>query len=182
MTSRFAIAALMTAFFVTAPSFATPSEVAPADIEATTGLINYLYEGYANGAADRKSFFNTVPWDIQTGNLILKIQACERAEGELDYFDFDWPSASQDPQIQNLKITYVGSPKPGLVTVRAAFVSYKTPITIDYDLMLYDSAPLPRRWGVSNIHLHSKDLDKIPDLLTALNGDLAGECKAYNKN
>jgi hypothetical protein len=184
MTLRFAAAVLTAAFLLAAPVVAAPAAngVTPADIKATTGLIAYLYEGYANGAAERKSFFDTVPWDIETGRLVERVARCSAAEGELDYFDFDWPSASQDPQILNLKVTYVGSPKPGVVTVRAAFVAYKTPITIDYDLMLYDSAPLPRRWGVSNIRIHSKDLAHTPDLLTALKSDLAGECKAYNKD
>jgi hypothetical protein len=185
MASRFATAVLATAFLALAAptdAAAAANGVTPADIKATTGLISYLYEGYANGAAERKSFFDTVPWDIETGRLVERVDRCSRVEGELDYFDFDWPSASQDPQILNLKVTYVGSTKPGLVTVRAAFVAYKTPITIDYDMMLYDSAPLPRRWGVSNIRIHSKDLPNTPDLLTALKSDLAGECKAYNKD
>ena len=154
--------------------------VTPADIKATVGLINYLYEGYANGTADRKWFLDTVPWDLDTGHIVDRIQNCARVEGELGYLDFDWPSASQDPQLEHLKVTYVGSPKPGMVTVRATFVSFKTPVTIDYDLVLYDSAPLPRRWGVSTMHLHSKDMPNLPDLLTALKSDLADECKAYN--
>ena len=185
MTLRFSIVPVVVALMLALPAGAAAPDVkavTPADIKATVGLINYVYEGYANGAAERKSFFDTVPWDIETGRLVERIQRCAPSVGEPGYFDFDWPSASQDPQLQNLKVTYVGNPKPGLVTVRATFVSFKTPITIDYDLMLYDSAPLPRRWGVANMRVHSKDLPNLPDLLTALKSDLAGECKAYNKD
>ena len=167
-----------------APASAAPDArtVTPQDIKATTGLISYLYEGYANGANERKGFFDTVPWDIETGRLVARVEKCSAAEGELDYFDFDWPSASQDPQITNLKVTYAGSPKPGMVTVHASFGPAKAPTVVDYDLTLYDSAPLPRRWGVSNMRVHEKELKGTPDLLTALKSDLAGDCKAYNKD
>jgi hypothetical protein len=177
MTSRFIFAALA-AICVSATAAPADNAVTPQDIKATTGLIRYLYEGYANGANERKGFFDTVPWDVETGRLVERVQRCSAVEGELAYFDFDWPSASQDPQIVGLKVTYAGSPKPGMVTVRAAF----THATVDYDLTLYDSAPLPRRWGVSNMRVHAKDMGKMPDLLTALKSDLAGDCKAYNKD
>ena len=156
--------------------------VTPQDIKAATGLIRYLYEGYANGANERKSFFETVPWAPETERLVSRIQQCEMKEGELDYFDFDWPSVSQDPQIADLNVTYAGSPRPGVATVRASFVAGTAPVSVEYDLTLYDSAPLPRRWGVSNMRVHAKDLGKEPDLLTALKSDLAGDCKAYNKD
>ena len=184
MISRFTVAALATVCVLAMPAAAAPDvrSVTPQDIKATAGLIRYLYDGYANGANERKSFMESVPWDIETGRLVERIERCSAAEGELDYFDFDWPSASQDPQIADLKVAYAGSPKPGIATVRASFGEYKTPIVVEYDLTLYDSAPLPRRWGVSNMRVHTKDLKGTPDLLTALKSDLAGECKAYNKD
>lgn len=148
------------------------------DAKEVTALIEYLYAGYTNGAANRKSFFDTVPWDIETSRLVDRIRKCEAAKELLPYFDFDWPSASQDPEITNLTVTYLGSTTPGMATVRASFGIPRQPTDIDYDMHLYQDTPLPRRWGVSNIRIHSQALHS-PDLLQAIGSNLAGECRGY---
>jgi hypothetical protein len=138
------------------------------------GLIKYLYAGYDNGANDRKSFFETVPWDIETGRLIERVDKCERKEGAV--IDFDWPSDSQDPQIRNLSVVYSGSPSPKQAAVRASFTSYNEQVVIDYDMDLYDAAPR-RHWGVSNIRIH--DNHGTNELLKILHKVLTDECKGY---
>jgi hypothetical protein len=149
--------------------------VGPQDTKAVVGLIKYLYAGYANGANERKSFFDTVPWNPETEGLIDRVNECERKEGEV--MDFDWPSDSQDPQINDLSVVYSGSPAPKQATVRASFKSYRQKVAIDYDMYLYDDAPLPRRWGVSNIRIH--DDHGTNDLLKTLRRALNDECKGF---
>jgi hypothetical protein len=147
--------------------------VGPQDVKAVVGLIKYVYAGYANGANERKSFFDTVPWDLETGRLIERVDECERKEGAV--IDFDWPSDSQDPQIGKLSVVYSGSPSPKHATVRASFRSYNARVAVDYDLSLYDEAP--RRWGVSNIRIH--DDRGTNDLLKTLRHVLNDECTGF---
>lgn len=181
MTSRFAAAVLATAFLSLAPAHAAaPAKtngVSPQDQQSMVGLIKYLYEGYANGTADRKSFFETVAWDIDTGNLVARVEKCQQsADGEL--IDYDWPSDSQDPVIKNLSVMYEGSSKPGHATVRATFSQGEPkPVVIHYDMTLYQTDPLPHRWGVSNIRI--QDSHKTDDLLKTLTRVLATDCKAF---
>jgi hypothetical protein len=158
-------------------AFASGGAVGPQDIKAVVGLIKYLYAGYENGANERKSFFETVPWDLETGRLIERMEKCERKVEELGGFDFDWPSDSQDPQIRNLSVVYSGSPSPKHAVVRASFGSHSSKVVIDYDMYLYDEARLPRRWGVSNIRIH--DNRGVSDLLQTLHQELQGECNAF---
>jgi hypothetical protein len=177
MKHRIKIAALsLSLFFVSGPAaFAAAGTVGAQDAKAVVGLIKYLYAGYGNGANERKSFFETVPWDPETGRLIERVEQCERKEGEV--IDFDWPSDSQDPQIKNLSVVYSGTPSPKHATVRASFGSYNAKVVIDYDMYLYDEAPLPRRWGVSNMRI--RDEHGTNDLLQTLRHALTDECKGY---
>jgi hypothetical protein len=154
-------------------AFAAASPMGAQDARAVVGLIRYLYAGYDNGANDRKSFFETVPWDIETGRLIDRIAQCERKEGAV--IDMDWPSDSQDPQIRKLSVVYSGSPSPKHATVRASFQSYDTQVTIDYDMYLYNDTP--RRWGVSNMRIHDKN--GTDDLLKTVHQALKDECKGF---
>jgi hypothetical protein len=154
-------------------AFGAAGTVGPQDAKAVVGLIKYLYAGYDNGANERKSFFDTVPWDIETGNLIERVDECERKEG--DVIGFDWPSDSQDPQIRKLSVVYSGSPSPRHAAVRASFASYNAQIIIDYDMYLYDEAP--SRWGVSNIRIHDDHGTK--DLLETLRRVLKNECRGF---
>jgi len=132
---------------------AASSQADGEDRKATVALIKYLYEGYANGANARKSFFDTVPWDIETGRLIDRADQCQRSTGD-EILDFDWPSDSQDPLIRNLSISYEDKKGPQRSTVRATFIRYGNDrVVIHYDMMLYQSAPLPRLWGVHNMRI-----------------------------
>ena len=149
--------------------------VGPQDAGAVVGLIKYLYAGYDNGTNERKSFSETVPWNPETGRLMDRVDQCERKEGEV--IGFDWPSDSQDPQIKNLSVVYFGSPSPKHATVRASFESYKHKVVVDYEMNLYDEAPLPRRWGVSNIRI--RDDHGTNDLLKTLRQALKDECKGF---
>lgn len=153
----------------------TADSVGPQDAKAVVGLIKYLYAGYGNGANERKSFFETVPWDIETGRLADRVQQCGRRKGEA-IVDFDWPSASQDPQINNLSVVYSGSPSPRHATVRASFNGQ---VVIFYDMYLYDDAPQLRRWGVSNIRIHDVPGIGNQDLLATLRHALSNECKGF---
>jgi len=153
------------------------SAVGPQDIQSVVGLIKYLYAGYDNGANERKSFFETVPWDIDTGGLIARVDTCERS-GDGEVIDYDWPSDSQDPMIKNLSVTYEGSTGAGHATVRASFSQGgPKPVTIHYDMTLYQDAPLVRRWGVSNIRI--QDARGTDDLRKNLSRILATDCKAF---
>ena len=157
-------------------AFGAADTIEPQDAKAVVSLIEYLYAGYDNGANKRKSFFQTVPWDIETGRLIYRVEQCERKEGVV--IGVDWPSDSQDPQIKDLSVVYSGSPSPRHATVRASFRSYNAQVVIEYDMYLYDDSPLPdRSWGVSNIRIH--DDDGINDLLKTLRHALNDECKGY---
>lgn len=169
------IAALsLSLFIVSGPAaFAAAGTVGPQDAKAVVGLIKYLYAGYDNGANERKSFFETVPWNPETGRLIDRVEQCERKEGEV--IGFDWPSDSQDPQIKNLSVVYSGTPSPKHATVRASFRSYDGQVVIDYDMHLYDEAP--RRWGVANMRI--RDERGTNDLLETLRHALTDECKGY---
>jgi hypothetical protein len=182
MKHRIKIAALslslfalsLSLFIVSGPAaFAAAGTVGAQDTKAVVGLIKYLYAGYGNGANERKSFFETVPWDLETGRLIERVEHCERKEGEV--IDFDWPSDSQDPQIKNLSVAYSGSPSPKHATVRTSFGSYNAKVVIDYDMYLYDEAP--RRWGVANMRI--RDDRGTNDLLVTLRHALRDECKGY---
>lgn len=154
-------------------AFGAAGTVRPQDAKAVVGLIKYLYAGYGNGANERKSFFETVPWDLETGRLIERVEQCERKEGEV--IDFDWPSDSQDPQIKNLSVAYSGTSAPNHATVRASFRSYGGQVVIDYDMHLYDEAP--RRWGVSDMRI--RDDHGTNDLRKTLRHALTDECKGY---
>jgi hypothetical protein len=157
-------------------AFGAAGTIEPQDAKAVVSLIEYLYAGYDNGANQRKSFFQTVPWDIKTGRLIDRVEQCERKEGEV--IGVDWPSDSQDPQIKDLSVVYSGSPSTRHATVRASFLSYNEQVVIEYDMYLYDDSPLPwRSWGVSNIRIH--DGDGTNDLLKTLRHALNNECKKF---
>lgn len=177
MNHCFKIAALSLSLFIASglAAFGAAGTVGPQDAKAVVGLIKYLYAGYDNGANERKSFFDAVPWDPETGRLIDRVEQCERKEGEV--IDFDWPSDSQDPQIKNLSVAYSGTPSPKHATVRASFRSYDGQVAIDYDMHLYDEAPLPRRWGVSNMRI--RDDHGTNDLLETLRHALTDECKGF---
>ncbi|MEJ1969070.1 MAG: hypothetical protein WDN03_10640 [Rhizomicrobium sp.] len=180
MASRFIVAGLAAAFLsLAAPAGAAPAAngVSPQDVRSMVGLIEYLYAGYDNGANERKSFFETVPWDIDTGRLIGRVDTCQRA-GDGEVIDYDWPSDSQDPTIKNLSVTYEGGTRQGHATVRAAFSQGgPKPVVIHYDMTLYQDAPLPRRWGVNNIRI--QDSRGTDDLLKNLSRILATDCKAF---
>jgi len=153
------------------------SAVGPQDIQSVVGLIKYLYAGYDNGANERKSFFETVPWDIDTGRLIERAGRCQEQTGD-EIIDYDWPSDSQDPMIKNLSVTFESSPAKDHATVRASFSQGgPKPVVIHYDMTLYQDAPLPRRWGVSNIRI--QDSRGTDDLLKSLTRILATDCKAF---
>lgn len=177
MQRTFNITALSLSLFVASglAEFGAAGTVGPQDAKAVVGPIKYLYAGYDNGANERKSFSETVPWNPETRRLIDRVDQCERKEGEV--IGFDWPSDSQDPQIKNLSVVYFGSPSPKHATVRASFESYKQKIVIDYDMNLYDDAPRQRRWGVSNIRIH--DDHGTNDLLKTLRKFLNDECKGF---
>jgi hypothetical protein len=161
----------------TSAAAAPANTVTPQDIRSVVGLIKYLYAGYDNGANERKSFYETVPWDIDTGALIERAGRCQTQTGE-EIIDHDWPSDSQDSIIKNLSVTYEGSSGPRRATVRATFSrDDPKPVVIHYDMTLYQEAPLERRWGVSNIRV--QDSDGTDDLLKDLKSTLAGECKAF---
>jgi len=179
MTSRSIVAGLAMAFLsLGAPANAAPvNGVSPQDIQSVVGLIKYLYAGYDNGANERKSFFETVPWDIETGRLIERVDNCQRS-GDGEVIDYDWPSDSQDPVIKNLAVTFEGSPAKDRATVRASFSQGgPKPVVIHYDMTLYQDAPLPRRWGVSNIRI--QDSRGTDDLRKNLARILATDCKAF---
>ena len=179
MRSRFIVAGLAMTFI----SFGISATAAPAngvgaqDIQSMVGLIKYLYAGYDNGANERKSFLETVPWDIDTGNLIARVDTCQRA-GDGEVIDYDWPSDSQDPVIKNLSVAFEGSSGAGHAAVRASFSQGgPKPVVIHYDMTLYQDAPLPRRWGVSNIRI--QDSRGTDDLLKNLKRILATDCKTF---
>ncbi|MEJ0024418.1 MAG: hypothetical protein WDN01_00195 [Rhizomicrobium sp.] len=175
MRSRFVAAALV--FLSLGAPAGAASAVGPQDVRSTVGLIQYLYAGYDNGANERKSFFETVPWDIETGRLIGRVDTCQRS-GDGEVIDYDWPSDSQDPVIKNLVVTFEGSPAKDRATVRASFSQGgPKPVVIHYDMTLYQNAPLPRRWGVSNIRI--QDARGTDDLLKNLKRILATDCKAF---
>jgi len=183
MISRFSAAVVAAAFLAIPSHAAAPAKangVTPQDQQAMVGLIKYLYEGYANGVADRKSYFETVPWDIDTGGIVAKLDKCQTVTGD-QVIDFDYPSDSQDPMIQNLSVVYEGSTKPGHATVKATFGRGEgKPVVLHYDMTLYQEAPLARRWGVSNIRI--EDADGKQDMLKNLKEILAGDCKTFAKD
>jgi len=147
MKSHLIVAGMATALLTcgTTSSAAPASGVGPKDIRSMVGLIEYLYAGYDNGANERKSFFETVPWDIDTGALIARVDTCQRS-GAGEVIDYDWPSDSQDPMIKNLTVTFEGSPAKDHATVRATFSQGDPkPVVIHYDMTLYQDAPLGRR-------------------------------------
>lgn len=175
MRTRFAVAGVALLMFAV-PAAAAPG-VGPQDIRSVVGLIQYLYAGYDNGANERKSFYETVPWDIDTGRLIERAGRCQEQTGD-EVIDYDWPSDSQDPVIKNLTVTFEGSTSAGHATVRAVFSQGgPNPVVIHYDMTLYQDAPLPRRWGVSNIRI--QDSRGTDDLRKFLARVLADECKAF---
>ena len=177
MTSRLAIVGLALLMFAIPAAAAPANGVGPQDIQSVVGLIKYLYAGYDNGANERKSFFETVPWDIETGRLIARADKCQQDTGD-EIIDYDWPSDSQDPMIKNLSVTYEGSAGAGRATVKASFSQGgPKPVVIHYDMTLYQDAPLPRRWGVSNIRI--QDSRGTDDLRKNLARILATDCKAF---
>lgn len=159
---------------------AAPAKIGVQDQQAMVRLIKYLYAGYENGANDRKSFTETVAWDVDTGRMVERIDRCQQGTGD-EIIDFDWPSNSQDPMIKNLSVTFAGGTAPDKGTVKVTFSQGEPkPVVIYYDMTLWQSDPLPHRWGVSNIRIQASDGNQ--DLRKWLKSELAGDCKKYDKD